>query len=308
MERKVGEVFDYEGHKLKVVESDGYCNILCSQEIRCFFDCNLICRKNNNKLGSCCTSHGHICFVEVTNEEKDMEKLDLTKILKPGMKVYSLLEGETTVISVQQQTDDYPIGTKRENKDAFYYTKEGHYLETYEGECVLFPSKTNRNWRAANVLKLLEPKRGDYLISNKNGCVFIYNGNCDYDSYGYIVAEDSSNATGLEFPKDAAYSSDARYATTEEIKRLDERLRHHGYVFNKQTLELKKFKWRGNLGDNYWYITTGGNIEWSKEEGVGTDDYRYEFGNYFKTREEAEVFVKQFRTVLNEYHNGRKVC
>ena len=306
MERKVGEEFEYKGHKLKVVMSNDSCAYKDSPEKKCFFDhnCNIstdiagYCAINNRLKNKDC-----VCFIEITEKDNNMETLDLTKILKPGMKIYSLLEGETTVTSIGN--DYYSITTKKDNRDAFYYTRDGRYLETYEGECVLFPSKTNRNWRTTNVLKLLEPKRGDYLISNKNGCVFIYNGNCDYDSYGYIVAEDSSNATGLEFPKDAAYSSDARYATTEEIKRLDERLRHHGYVFNKQTLELKRIKWRGDLGDTYWYITTGGNIEWSKEAGVGTDNYRYEFGNYFKTKEEAEVFVKQFRNILNEYHNGK---
>ena len=309
MERKVGEEFEYKGHKLKVVMSNGSCAYKDSPEKRCFFDHN--CNISTDIAGYCAVNSrlknkDCVCFIEITEKDNNMERLDLTKLLKPGMKIYSSIEGETTVTSISR--DVYPITTKNGDRDSFCYTRDGHYLNTYEGECVLFPSKDIRDWNKVNILKLLEPKKGDYLVSRCNECIFIYNGNYNGDSYGYVVSENSKDTKELDFAKFNYYSANARYATEDEIKSFNEKLKANGYMFDRQTLELKKIKWRGDLGDNYWYITTDGNIEWSKEMGVGSDNYRYEFGNYFKTKEEAEVFAKQFRNILNEYHNGRKVC
>ena len=71
------------------------------------------------------------------------ENIDLTKILKDcpkGTKLYSSIFGEVYFKEIRSD-DEYPIVT---TKDTF--TKEGLYRAYSDGECILFPSKEQRDW------------------------------------------------------------------------------------------------------------------------------------------------------------------
>ena len=71
------------------------------------------------------------------------ENIDLTKILKDcpkGTKLYSPMFGEVYFKEIRSD-DEYPIVT---TKDTF--TKEGLYRAYSDGECILFPSKEQRDW------------------------------------------------------------------------------------------------------------------------------------------------------------------
>lgn len=77
--------------------------------------------------------------------------MDLTKILKEGDKVYSPLFGYGTINTINNPLSvDYPINitVKREDlKDSYFnFTKEGKAYCDDNLECVLFPSKENRDW------------------------------------------------------------------------------------------------------------------------------------------------------------------
>ena len=83
------------------------------------------------------------------------EKIDLTKILKDcpkGFKLYSLLHGEVSFRGIDEISDypityDYPImGCIGESVSAFYLTRNGAYSSNYNGDCILFPSKEQRDW------------------------------------------------------------------------------------------------------------------------------------------------------------------
>ena len=83
------------------------------------------------------------------------ENIDLTKILKDcpnGFKLYSLLHGEVSFRGIDETSDypityDYPImGCMGESTSAFYLTRNGSYSSNYNGDCILFPSKDQRDW------------------------------------------------------------------------------------------------------------------------------------------------------------------
>ena len=83
------------------------------------------------------------------------ENIDLTKILKDcpnGFKLYSLLHGEVSFRGIDETSDypityDYPIiGCIGESVSAFYLTRNGAYSSNYNGDCILFPSKEQRDW------------------------------------------------------------------------------------------------------------------------------------------------------------------
>lgn len=61
-------------------------------------------------------------------------------------------------------------------------------------------------------------------------------------------------------------------------------------------------RWRADsVSDYYYYIADDGNIK-SKPEGFcALDDRRYEFGNYFKTEQEAEEYCDRIRDLLIDY-------
>ena len=79
--------------------------------------------------------------------------IDLTNVLKhcpEGTKLYSPIVGEVDLIEIRDE-EDYPIITK---KGVSYYgfTKEGFYYADEGEECLLFPSKDQRDWSKFKVI------------------------------------------------------------------------------------------------------------------------------------------------------------
>ena len=76
------------------------------------------------------------------------EKIDLTKILKNcpvGTKLYSPIYGEIYFEEIRSN-GKYPIITITKSIYAATFTKEGFYYADEDGECILFPSKEQRDW------------------------------------------------------------------------------------------------------------------------------------------------------------------
>lgn len=76
--------------------------------------------------------------------------MDLTKILQnapEGFKLYSTIHGEVELAHVDNYKDDndYPIITYK-NGRAQSFTKDGRLHHYYDGECILFPQKDQRDW------------------------------------------------------------------------------------------------------------------------------------------------------------------
>ena len=76
------------------------------------------------------------------------ENLDLVKILKNcprGTKLYSPLCGEVVLNSVNEYNLDYPIEVNCDNFQ-LTFTRDGRYNRKFNGECMLYPSKDQRDW------------------------------------------------------------------------------------------------------------------------------------------------------------------
>lgn len=75
MERRIGEIFEYDGVKLKVAKETRMCD-------GCFFRYNFKCRKSDQKIGECqaaSRSDGGVVFVKVEDMEERNIKLTLEK-------------------------------------------------------------------------------------------------------------------------------------------------------------------------------------------------------------------------------------
>ena len=76
------------------------------------------------------------------------ENLNLAKILKDcpkGTKLYSTIYGDVEFVKVSNHLE-YPIEVKRRYYSIGSFTNDGRLLAGYNGECVLFPSKDQRDW------------------------------------------------------------------------------------------------------------------------------------------------------------------
>ena len=78
------------------------------------------------------------------------ENLNLVEILKDcpeGTKLYSTVYGNVELVRVYLDNDTYPIEIKiGESSDMTCITNDGRLFDDFRGECILFPSKDQRDW------------------------------------------------------------------------------------------------------------------------------------------------------------------
>lgn len=75
-----------------------------------------------------------------------------------------------------------------------------------------------------------------------------------------------------------------------------------------EEIHKKNERWRGKLGETYWFLSDNGSLYFKTEDGSKIDNYRYRVGNYFKTIEEARIYKKYLlaRQVLLDDAEGGK--
>ena len=76
------------------------------------------------------------------------ENINLAKILKyclKGTKLYSPALGEVSFAAINNNDSSYPIVVKTEN-GTFGFTKQGKLYNIKQSECLLFPSREQRDW------------------------------------------------------------------------------------------------------------------------------------------------------------------
>ena len=78
------------------------------------------------------------------------ENLNLIELLKDcpiGTKLYSSAHGEVELEEVHLiSRPDYPIEVRLSNNALDSFTPDGRLFEEYNGECMLFPSREQRDW------------------------------------------------------------------------------------------------------------------------------------------------------------------
>lgn len=139
-----------------------------------------------------------------------------------------------------------------------------------------------------------EPKDGDFLI-DADGDIFIYsdaktqNGNF-YSCYcgthhGKIRAAFCYNWVDKE---------GCRFATLEEKSALISRLEKEYHLrWNADSKKLEPIRWRADKGATYYYVDERGNIIACSDTHGCASDWRYFFGNYFKTRDAAKPYAEE---------------
>lgn len=80
----------------------------------------------------------------------------------------------------------------------------------------------------------------------------------------------------------------------EDIPKIEEAIKE----LNEKYGKVKR--WRAKYGENYYYITSTFNIFSTAQFEYHIDNERYEFGNYFKTREQAERAMPKIRKCFQD--------
>lgn len=222
--------------------------------------------------------------------EKILNQIDISEILKnypSGTKLYNVLYGDCYLDKIY---DNGNISLSIPNGNVFSLTvnRKGHYVTkseaiksnpeyfgiAFQGECVLFPSKSNRNWKS------LTWQDGDILMKGDETAIFsnftnngfdtfelrnIYNKKCDC----YLWSIEDNNANDWD-----------KIGKSEEAKRVKNQVKILDTVLVRNS---KNSKWissvlnRIDSGDEYKYVTGIGSFKYcipyfGNEDLKGTTD------------------------------------
>ena len=116
------------------------------------------------------------------------ENLNLVEILKDcpkGTKLYSPIYGDVELMKVSlSKYEMYPIRVKLNDNSSESFTEDGRLYAEHSGECVLFPSKKQRDWSKFTVKKP-KFKVGDRIRHKETNKDDVYEISKVYDdSYG----------------------------------------------------------------------------------------------------------------------------
>ena len=77
-------------------------------------------------------------------------------------------------------------------------------------------------------------------------------------------------------------------------------MKENGYTFNQETKKVEKIRWRAKLENSYYFINSSGNAHEDDEDFTKIDSDRFEIGNYFQTKEEAQEYANKFKEPLKD--------
>ena len=169
------------------------------------------------------------------------ENLNLVEILKDcpkGIKLYSTIFGDVKFNHVENDT--YPIVLDVREGFTFRVSQDGRYINDFNGECTLFPSKEQRDWSKFNpkkngLVSTCEFKDGDIVATNSGLRVFILqSAKSDVKGYCYV---------GYDFEINEFFFSGERFdrlATEEERQKLFDAIKESSYKWNADTKSLEK--------------------------------------------------------------------
>ena len=97
-------------------------------------------------------------------------------------------------------------------------------------------------------------------------------------------------------------NANVRHATEEEKQELFNRMKKAGLRWNAEEKRVEKIRWRASNMERYYFIGSVGTIVSDSEDYWSMDNDRYEFGNYFRTKEQVEEAAKRVKETLRKYH------
>ena len=142
------------------------------------------------------------------------ENLNLVEILKDcpkGTKLYSTVFGEVEFKCIEKNAS-YPIIVKVNDENSESFTADGRMIVYFDGECVLFPSKEQRDW---SKFKPKQPKFDPKTLKPFDKVLVC---NCDGDIwrcsiFSHIYGKDNlpSVCNGIGYKYCIPYNEDTKH-------------------------------------------------------------------------------------------------
>ena len=170
------------------------------------------------------------------------ENLNLVEILKDCPKrteLYSTICGIVEFRGIDAKSGDYPIDVYcKQTKDYYSFTADGRiYCEANFGECLLFPSKDQRDWS-----KWHRPFVDGDIVTVNGLDVGIY----AHENTYYCMLCDN-----ILYKQTIHHYHDIRLATEEEKEKLFKAIKDNGYQWNAEEKKLEKLITpKFKVGDN----------------------------------------------------------
>lgn len=176
-----------------------------------------------------------------------MNIAEMLKSCPKGTKLYSTVFGEVILIKIDMD-EKYPIIVSKLDGMETSFTKEGRYVDYPKSECVLFPSKDQRDWSKFR----LPVKRGDIMMMTNESFPFITDGIITKDGrLGYICGVfNTSGNFQISNTKNPFWTNVFCIPASEEAKKeLFDKMAEAGYKWDASTLKLEKIESKFKEGD-----------------------------------------------------------
>ena len=171
--------------------------------------------------------------------------INLVNILKhcpKGMKLYSPIFGEVTFTRISDSNNILGKATKSNGEiTSVAFTSLGRcYCEFPNSECVLFPSKDQRDWDKFRI----PTKKGDVIMFNGQVPCLV-TGDYSQDKKNWVcgLLEDGDFCTNIIYPSEWC-SCFYTFATKEVKDRLFEAIDKAGYTWDGETLKKKESQFK----------------------------------------------------------------
>ena len=172
-----------------------------------------------------------------------MNIAEILKYCPKGTKLYSLVDGEVTLEGVES-FEQYPIRVALSDFQVNHYSKDGLLFVKHAGECVLFPSKKQRDWNEFRI----PVKKGDIMMDIDGKHPFIASGEYYWNTSPKYICGIDSNAHFVMGTY--GWTSEFYIPASEEAKKeLFDKMKEAGYRWNVNTLELEKIIPKFKEGD-----------------------------------------------------------
>lgn len=163
-----------------------------------------------------------------------MNIAEILKYCPKGTKLYSTVYGDVSLYDVSLEKD-YPITVEQDNESMDSFTKEGCLYDDC-GECVLFPSKDQRDWNKFRI----PVNKGDFIVTRDNLPYIVdkYEGN-----RVKIICGIHESKTFLDASSSNWYIIKDYIPAPLNVKlELLDIIKANGFIWNANTLQLERIK------------------------------------------------------------------
>lgn len=139
---------------------------------------------------------------------------------------------------------------------------------------------------------------GDILINLKTKDFAVYRKDDDFRKESFRDEVYVKNDGIVIFRNYLHRNDDFSLATDEETQQFYELLHKHHKDWDAEKKQLVDWKWKPKLNEIYWHICSDGRLVSNTFENDEFDIGLYNFGNCFRTHEEAKVMVEKIKKLL----------